>query len=165
MRQRYSDYADYNIWANNKFIEALSRQNEAILHRKVVGSFPSISATILHIWYGETGWLSRLQGKGWEVSSVENFSGDFLDLVNAWKTTSKEFSDFVRETDLEREIVFTHEGESFSIPAREMAQTVFNHGSYHRGQIVMMMRQSGIIEIPKTDYIEWVREKTRAMTK
>lgn len=62
---------------------------------------------------------------------------------------------------MEKEIKFEHKGELFSIPSREIIQTVFNHGSFHRGQVVMMMRQLGISDISQTDYIEWVREKER----
>lgn len=158
---RYIDYADYNIWANNRFIESLSKLNEGLLNQKIEASFPSIMKTISHIWMAEMGWLSRLEGNGWDTSKIKNFSGDAGDMFKAWQVTSQNFKDFVDNTDLEQKLDFEHQGESFSIPFREIAQTVFNHGSYHRGQLVMMMRQLGISDIPKTDYIEWVREKDR----
>jgi uncharacterized damage-inducible protein DinB len=53
-------------------------------------------------------------------------------------------------------IKFRHKGTSYSIPAREIVHTVFNHSSFHRGQLAMM-RQLGITDIAQTDYIEWVR--------
>lgn len=62
---------------------------------------------------------------------------------------------------LEKKIGFEHKEKQFSIPTREIIQTVFTHGSYHRGQVVMMMRQLNITQISQTDYIEWVREKER----
>ena len=162
MNQRYIDYASYNIWANNRLLNDLSKQDEDCLSQELVGSFPTIRATILHIWFAETGWLSRLNEKGWEASMVVNFSGSNQELFNSWKTTSEHFKNFVEAADLEKEIQFEHQGEQFSIPSREIVQTVFNHGSFHRGQIVMMMRQLGISSISQTDYIEWVREKARA---
>jgi uncharacterized damage-inducible protein DinB len=159
--QQYIDYADYNIWGNNRFIESLSKLNEDLLNQKIEASFPSIMKTISHIWMAEMGWLSRLEGKGWETSEISNFSGDAYEMFKSWQATSQSFRDFVEKTDLEQKLEFEHKGQSFSIPFREIAQTVFNHGSYHRGQIVIMMRQLGITEIPKTDYIEWVREKAK----
>lgn len=161
MNQTYLDYATYNIWANNRLINNLSEQNDNILDQELVGSFPTIRATILHLWFAETGWLSRLNGNGWEVSNVKNFSGKNKELFNAWQTTSEEFKNFVGKTDLEKKIQFEHKEEKFSIPAREIIQTVLSHGNYHRGQIVIMMRQLGISNISQTDYIEWVREKER----
>lgn len=161
MNQRYIDYAAYNIWANNRLINNLSEQNDELLNRELTGSFPTIRATILHLWLAETGWLSRIKGNGWETSNVTEFSGSNKELFALWQTTSLNFKNFIETTDLEKQILFEHKGEKFSIPVREIAQTVFNHGSYHRGQLVMMMRQLGISDISQTDYIEWVREKER----
>jgi len=163
MNQRYIDYAIYNIWANNRLIADLLRLDDQLLNQEFIGSFPTISATISHIWFAETGWLSRLNGNGWEVSNVINFSGNTRQLFKSWQETSENFKKFVEHADLEKKIKFEHKGESFSIPSREIIQTVFNHGSYHRGQVVLMMRQSGISDISQTDYIEWVRENARVV--
>lgn len=153
------NYAKYNIWANNAFIKSLSQVKEEILHQQIEASFPSLMQTISHIWLAEMGWLSRLEGKGWETSIVDNFSGKASEMFNAWRVTSTNFRDFLEKTDLEQKLSFQHNGEAFSIPFHQIAHTVFNHGSYHRGQLVIMMRQLGLINIPKTDYIAWVREK------
>lgn len=165
MNQRYIDYAHYNIWANNRLISNLLQQNDELLNQELVSSFPTIKATILHIWFAETAWLSRLNKKGWETSQVSNFSGNTEQLFKAWQRTSENFKNFVRQENLENEIKFEHKGETFSIPSREIVQTVFNHGSFHRGQVVTMMRQLGISDITQTDYIEWVREKARKKMK
>ncbi len=161
MNQRYIDYALYNIWANNRLITNLLEQDDTLLSKELTGSFPTIRATVLHIWFAETGWLSRLKENGWEATKVANFAGTNADLFKEWKKTSEEFKVFVEKSDLEKEIHFEHNEEKFSIPTREIIQTVLNHGSYHRGQVVMMMRQSGVLKITQTDYIEWVREKAR----
>jgi len=161
MNQRYIDYALYNIWANNRLISDLTLQNNDLLTRELVSSYPTIRATILHIWYAETGWLSRLNGNGWETSHIINFPGSNQELFSAWQETSEQFKNFTLDSDLEKEVQFEHKGENFSIPSREIVQTVFTHGSYHRGQIVMMLRQLGVSDISQTDYIEWVREKAR----
>ena len=161
MNQRYLDYADYNIWANNKLINDLLNQDDELLVKELIGSFPTIRATMLHIWFAETGWLSRLNEKGWETKIVTDFSGDNKELFKLWQITSEDFRKFVKNSDLEKEIQFEHKKEKFSIPTHEIIQTVFNHGSFHRGQIVIMMRQLGITKISQTDYIEWVREKER----
>ena len=161
MNQRYLDYALYNIWANNRLIDDLLGQDDKLLSRELVGSFPTIRATILHIWFAETGWLSRLNENGWEATKITKFSGTNKELFEEWQKTSEEFKNFVSKSELEKGIQFEQKGDSFSIPTREIIQTVFNHGSYHRGQVVMMMRQLGITKISQTDYIEWVREKQR----
>ncbi|GLR15514.1 DinB family protein [Portibacter lacus] len=165
MNQRYIDYATYNIWANNRLINDLSKLDESKLTQEVVGSFPSIRSILLHIWNAEAGWLSRLQTNDWGVLKSDQFKGNSKELFTSWQATSEQFRKYVETTDLERKVNFEHKGEQFSIPAREIAQTVFNHGSYHRGQVVMCLRQLGVTEITQTDYIEWVREQARAKAK
>lgn len=161
MNHRYTDYTNYNIWANNCLINDLIEQDDELLGQVLVGSFPTIRATILHIWFAEVGWLSRIKGNGWQASRVNTFSGTNLELFKEWKESSEDFKNFVSISDLEKEIRFDHKGQQFSIPIREIVQTVCNHGSYHRGQVVMMLRQLGVTNITQTDYIEWVRQTIR----
>ncbi|MBT8326336.1 MAG: DinB family protein [Bacteroidia bacterium] len=155
MNQPYIDYAHYNCWANNKIIGCLLTHNEKILDKEVVSSFSTIRSTILHIWKAEMGWLSRLLGNSWDASTVKNFKGTAAEMYAAWQNTSEDFKNYVEKADLDRTILWGRQNEQISISGREIAQTVFNHGSYHRGQIVVMMRQLGITEIPTTDYIAW----------
>jgi len=58
-----------------------------------------------------------------------------------------------------------HDGVDYSIARKDIIMTVINHGNYHRGQIVTLLRQLGVTTIPKTDYIEWVREQARLNNK
>ncbi len=161
MNQRYIDYAQYNIWANDRIANTLLLLEKQLLNKELPGSFPTIRKTLWHIWLAETAWLSRLNGKGWEATKVREFSGTVNELISQWKETSVQFKEFTLFADLETLVHFEQKDETFAIPAREIIQTVCNHGTYHRGQIVSMLRQLGITHIPQTDYIEWVREKER----
>jgi uncharacterized damage-inducible protein DinB len=49
--------------------------------------------------------------------------------------------------------------EQFKQPIYQMLLHMFNHGTYHRGQLVTMLRQLGIQKLPSTDFIEWSRRK------
>lgn len=161
MNQRYIDYATYNIWANNKIIDRLLQEEETIMEKEINSSFLTIRDTLKHIWFAETGWLSRLKNNDWKTEDVINFSGTSKELFSSWQKTSQSFKDFVEIEDLEKLVVFKSRGQDYSVPSREIAQTVFNHGTYHRGQVVVMMKQLGIEDIPQTDYIEWIRQKAR----
>lgn len=156
-KQRYIDYADYNIWANKQLIDSLLDYEDNILEQKLKGSFPNIRETLRHIWFAEEGWLSRLKGEEWNADKVVNFTGNNEELVVAWHKTSVDFRNFVIDNDLEKTISYTRNGKVHTIAGEEIAQTVFNHGSYHRGQVITLMRQLGIEEMPQTDYSEWVQ--------
>lgn len=157
-QKKYVDYADYNIWANRQLIDHLLDYEDSVLEEKVLGSLSNIRESMRHIWFAEEGWLSRLKGQEWNADKVVNFTGDNEKLIVAWHTTSIEFRNFVEDANLEKSIYYTRNGKEHMIAGEEIAQTVFNHGSYHRGQIIAMMLQVGIEEIPNTDYIEWVRK-------
>jgi uncharacterized damage-inducible protein DinB len=50
-------------------------------------------------------------------------------------------------------------GEQFKQPLYQMLIHLFNHGTYHRGQIVTILHQLGIKKIPQMDFIVWSRKK------
>lgn len=161
MKTQLLKLANYSIWANLKFIKCLNGQEEKLLLAESRSSFPSIFETCKHIWFGESGWLSRMQNKGWQTPLVDNFQGKPSDLFNAWQITSNEYIQLIESANLDEGIEFTHDEIEYSISRSDIIMTVINHGNYHRGQIVTMLRQAGISEIPKTDYIEWLREQAR----
>jgi len=156
-QDRYIDYAEYNIWANKRLINSLLDYDDSLLEEKIIGSFPNIRETLRHIWFAEEGWLFRLKGKDWGADKSKNFVGTNEELVVEWHKTSIEFRDFVEEADLENPISYTRNGKNLSTLSEDIVQTVFNHGSYHRGQVITLMRQLGMEDVPRTDYIEWVR--------
>jgi uncharacterized damage-inducible protein DinB len=49
--------------------------------------------------------------------------------------------------------------EYFKQPIFQMLLHVFNHGTYHRGQLVNMLRQLAVEKIPQTDFIVFSRTK------
>lgn len=161
MAELLRNLTEYNVWANKKFIDCLSGIEATILKTPVKSSFPTILLTCKHIWFGESGWLSRMRDLGWQTDAIDNFEGSHTELFDAWQITSKEYIDFVENEDLEITTKFVHDEIEYSIKRSDIVMTIINHGNYHRGQIVTMLRQLDINQIPKTDYIEWVREQER----
>jgi uncharacterized damage-inducible protein DinB len=49
--------------------------------------------------------------------------------------------------------------EQFKEPVYQVLMHVFNHATYHRGQMVTMMRQLDVKTIPATDFIVFSRNK------
>ena len=164
MKNHLLKLAKYNKWANQKFIQSLNAQEENFLFTQLDSSFKNIFETCKHIWLGELGWLARMENKGWQTKALDNFQGEPKDLFTAWQITSDAYIKFIETEDLTIEIEFMHDEINYSIPRSDMILTIINHGNYHRGQIVTMLRQLGINKIPKTDYIEWVREQRRKET-
>lgn len=59
--------------------------------------------------------------------------------------------------DLSREVAYTNSaGDAFRTAAEDILIHVAMHGSYHRGQVALLLRQAGA-EPRATDYIAFVR--------
>ena len=68
------------------------------------------------------------------------------------------FEELLRSTDLDSTYPYTNsKGEHFESNVRDTLTHVFLHSHYHRGQIVRMIRESGV-EPPYIDFIESVRK-------
>jgi uncharacterized damage-inducible protein DinB len=163
MKQLLSESARYNAWANERLIHLFRTADEALINQSVVSSFPSIRATLLHIWDAESLWLERLNGNSPTQFPSKNFNGTNEDVYSNVLTTSKALIEFI-ET---RPAPFFRDRLTFKTisPPRDYKETVtdmahhcLNHSTFHRGQLVVMCRQLGIAPIPSTDYILYVRE-------
>ncbi len=63
-----------------------------------------------------------------------------------------------QEHGLQHEFIYQNtKREQFKQPVYQMLTHVFNHGTYHRGQLVTMLRELGVEKIPATDFIVWSR--------
>ena len=85
------------------------------------------------------------------------------DLSNGLLSQSKQYEDWVNNaSELSLEHVFQYQNskrESFKQPVYQVLLHVFNHSTYHRGQLVTMLRNLGVEKIPQTDFIVWSRMK------
>ena len=163
MKELLKQFATYNIWANQKLIDVILSLPEEQQTKEIPGSFPSLYATILHIWDAESIWWQRMKLQERTVVPSENFKGKTIDCCNGLMNQSQQWEQWVKNaSELSIDHVFaytTSKGEQFKQPIYQMILHVFNHGTYHRGQLVNMMRQLGVEKIPPTDFIAWSRKK------
>jgi len=157
MKQLIQQMARYNAWANKQFTDILLTANDEVLDMEITSSFPSIRATVYHMWSAEDIWLQRLLLVEQPVWAQSVFEGSFKEAVEKWRQVSQDLVDFVDKQ--YNDDAFTHvlqyynlKKVSFKMPVYTVLMHVFNHATYHRGQLVTMMRQAGIKKIPGTDF-------------
>ena len=149
----------YNYWANEKFVSVLSEIAPKHLDITVKSSFPSIRKTLFHIWDAEVLFLNRIQG-----ISLDSFPSRKYPLTTPIEKilrTSKELRDFVESADddfFQRICTYknTH-GEEFSQPNSDLIMHCMNHSTFHRGQIITILRSLGYTAFPQTDLIHFLR--------
>jgi uncharacterized damage-inducible protein DinB len=151
-------YTTYNLWANRTICEKLQSIDAELLDVDNQSSFPSIRKTVFHIWDAESIWLDRLNGRPIAHIPSRDLPADTA--IDRFLETSKSFADFVATKPnafFDTDIAFTAEGNEHSMQASPIIWHCMNHSTFHRGQLVTMLRQAGITEIPGTDLTKYVR--------
>ncbi|MBA3828492.1 MAG: DNA polymerase [Taibaiella sp.] len=154
MKETLLHYARYNQWANKELINILTTIGDNLLDAVISSSFPSIRLTAYHSWGAEDLWLQRLQLKDKPVWAPGAFQGNFQEACILWQQSSKaliNYTETAEEGILRENISFLRDEVQHMYPPSKILNHVFNHATYHRGQLVTMLRQSGIKDIPATD--------------
>ena len=162
MKQLFLQYAAYNLWANKILLGKAAQLSNDILYKEMGSSFGSIYSTFVHLMDVESVWWQRLKLKEHVLWPGAGMKENFDDLSQKILSQSKQWHDTIAEAN---ENYFHHvfayynsKKEFFKQPVFEMLLHLFNHQTYHRGQIVTMMRQNGITKIPPTDFIVFSRK-------
>jgi len=163
MKQLIQQYANYNLWANSKMAEAINLLADEQQHREIISSFNSIYKTVFHVWGAELIWWKRMQKETHILKIEDTFNGSMILLCNAWNEVDQQWVSFaneISENSLDEKLDYrTMKGDLFSDEPYLILQHVFNHSTYHRGQLITMLRQVGAEKIPNGDFIAWTRTK------
>lgn len=163
MKELLKQYAAYNIWANQRILDIIIALPEEKQLAGVLSSFNSLYKTVLHIWDAESIWWQRMKMQERIVVPSENFKGTLQELAGSLLQQSKQWEEWVSSaSDLSLDHVFQYynkKKEHFKMPVYQMLHHVFNHGTYHRGQLINMLRQLGFDKVPQTDFSLWARSR------
>jgi uncharacterized damage-inducible protein DinB len=151
----------YNLWANKRIAEVLSQTTDMELNKEITSSFSSIRKTVYHIWDAEYIWLSRINGVSLKSFPSKEFGNDIA--INSFLSCSEEWVKSVADKDesfFEKICIYKNIKQiEFSNSHSEIVMHCMNHSTYHRGQLVTLLRQAGKIDLPSTDMIAFFREK------
>ena len=161
-KQYFKELAEYNLWANTIMCGWLGQINDEQWNQEIISSFNSIQETVLHIISAENAWLQRFRKEPFEWLQ-STYKGNKEEHIQLWKKTSegfKEFIDAFDENDLNTKLDFKRlNGDAYSMPYYQLFAHVVNHATYHRGQLVTMLRQAGFKNISATDLLGVYRKK------
>jgi uncharacterized damage-inducible protein DinB len=157
----------YNQWADRRMLDACSALTNEQFTRDLGSSFRSVRDTMVHLYGAEWVWNERIHGRS--PSSLVAGTG-FPDLASVrakLEEIDSYYLDYVTRItpqELERVIHYkSFAGDEFSNPIWQTLHQLTNHASYHRGQIVTLLRQLGAKPVT-TDLIAFYRERAATMT-
>ncbi len=154
----------YDAWANNKFFDALAPLSQEQLTRDVKTSHASLHGTFVHIVGAQKVWLER-----WMGSTVAPFLREadvptLSALKQLWTKvgfdTAKFLGGLTDKKLMEIVEVKTSKGEVYKDIVWQSMMHYISHSAYHRGQLVTMLRQQGIVP-PSTGMNVFFRETAK----
>jgi uncharacterized damage-inducible protein DinB len=147
MHNHFQRMLAYNVWANNRIFQSLSDQN----------GDPEMWGKFSHLILAEQVWQSRIEGRTFSGPGIfdllpqEEIGELMKNNESGWKRIFESQADFSKT--LPYKLLNGSEGNS---TLSDILTHVFNHGTYHRGQIATLMRQKGL-EPVATDFIGFAR--------
>jgi uncharacterized damage-inducible protein DinB len=152
---------EYDRWANFRTIEVVAPLTSEQLKKNMDSSFESIHGTLVHILSADKIWLDRWTGKTPAPLKADSFPA-IEALKKQWDMYYLEIGNFMSGlTDdvLLKPLRYTDfRGNVHDQPLCLQMQHKVNHTSYHRGQIVTMLRQLNVKPVG-TDFINFLRQK------
>ncbi|MCZ4242835.1 DinB family protein [Pedobacter punctiformis] len=150
--QLMKNYANYNFWANMTLVNWLKKQPLTLLEQEVKSSFKSVKATLIHILQTQEYWFSV-------ISKTEFITNDYQceveELFDLFLQQSEMLANYINDMDapaLEESIFVQSPWFHSDFQNFEYVMQVFNHSTYHRGQIITICHNLGITGAPMTDY-------------
>lgn len=155
----------YNIWANNRIGSYILGAGPVIADEEITSSFPSIRKTLYHLWDAQDIWYKRLHGASPNTWPSHHFKGSIEEAVTAIEQNSIDFVRFIEKLPENGHLASVEfkstDGTSYFNTVEEIVMHVMNHSTYHRGQLITMLRSAGFTAVGSTDMIRYYREKAR----
>jgi uncharacterized damage-inducible protein DinB len=164
VNQKYLvEQLDYHYWAQDRVFNAVEALSPDMFTRDLGNSFPSVRDTLVHIHFAECVWYARWTNESMPMPSAESFPdvGSIRQASGEHQVRMRALLEHLGQDGINKAQEYTSrlDGNDHKTLFWQMFQHMINHGTYHRGQVTMMLRQLGA-EPVGTDLIlfYWERE-------
>lgn len=148
---------DYGMWATSRILAALTPLSPEDLTRDLHSSHGGVRGTLEHLYGSDVIWTARLTGERAPAFAEVPFPESLAALEVRWQALQQKRRALVATLEPAQVIAYTNlKGEAQRSTVGEIVRHVVNHGTYHRGQLVTMLRQLGHAA-PNTDLIAFYR--------
>lgn len=147
MKAFFKDLFEYSYRSNYETVLLLEK-NESKISAKTLN-------IVSHLFNAHHIWNQRIIGKPprfgvWDLQQIEN-----LGELN--KESFENSKRILKRVALSKKITYTNSmGDTYSNTVQEILFHIVNHSTYHRGQIMAQLRESGLDAV-STDYIFYKR--------
>jgi uncharacterized damage-inducible protein DinB len=153
---------DYHYWGRDRVLAAVEPLTAQQFTQPLGSSFESIRDTLVHIYWADTVWGARWQGRVADPIEPAAFP-DLPSLRRAWAAHEQEIRSLVErlgEHGIQQPISYRSlSGKPSTQMFWQLVQHVVNHGTYHRGQVTTLLRQLNATPPTSMDLITFYRER------
>jgi len=151
----YLSLAAYNRWANGKAAAWLAEITDDQWQQTVASSFESVMQTAIHIASAQKIWVDFWKAESNPVYLSSCFTGTKSELIHLLLESSKNLQAFIEnypEENYTNSISFLYpDGRKGAMPFWQTVSHIINHSTYHRGQLVTLLRNVGYTNFSSTD--------------
>jgi uncharacterized damage-inducible protein DinB len=155
---------DYTVWANHRVMRAAATLSEEDFKRDMKSSHGGVRGTLTHTLGAEWIWLERWKGTSPPRGIDEGEFPTILVLRERWTRIEEHRASWIANLPepAPTEVLKykTLDGRAYESPLWQLVQHAVNHSTYHRGQVITMLRQLGA-KAPSTDMVLWDRDPGR----
>lgn len=153
----------YNRWANHRLLKAARRLDWKDCTSEMGTSHGSVLGTLVHIIWGEWLWVRRWRSESPKERFAPKDFPDWTTLESRWTSVEAEQQAFINclsDDLLEKRVSYENlQDQRWQYSLAQMMQHVVNHSSYHRGQVITLLRQLGQTP-PATDFLVFLDENS-----
>ena len=148
MKERFTRLYEYNIWANNLFVDIL--KSNTYKNEKITKLFN-------HIGNAQLIWLDRITKVEEDIPEVWD-EGNLNDAIELVKKSSQLWLDFIYSQEEYEDVIEykNSKGDQYETRISDILTHVANHSTHHRGQLATLLREEDI-DPPASDFIFYVR--------
>lgn len=151
-----AQYFEYSLWASMKVLEAVEKLPVDVIEQDRGNSFGGILGTLTHIFLADRVWWKRFSGDPYFTLAQPGDAYDLARLKAEWPPLMGEFVAWIRAQEggkLEEQLSWRNiKGEDKTEKIYKILLHIVNHGTYHRGQVITMIKQAGG-EVVSTDLV------------
>ena len=157
---------DFHYWATRRVLDAVEPLTPDQFTKDLGNSFISVRDTLAHLYGADWIWCARWQGESPSALPEAQLFPDLASIRRAWAAHEPQMRAVLKrfgEIGVDQPVEYVRNGVRQAQPFSHTLQHVVNHGTYHRGQVVTMLRQLGAAA-PTTDLIVFYRERQGVAT-
>ena len=147
MKSHFLNLFRYDAWANDLVLHSIKEMS--IQNQKIELLFS-------HLLIAQKVWLNRCinKHKDFELWSIKQ---DLADFLNQNTVGWLNYLGILEDASFQNFISYQNtKGQEFNTLLKDILIHLVNHGTYHRGQIIQLLKEERTT-VPQTDYIYWVR--------